>query len=77
MSNDPVQDGHFKTNNNMHEWDEVVFGDLNEMELFWLNPGMHLSNPPHRKLDMEGNVMNTKTQQTSTIPSKTKVYVRT
>ena len=31
MPNDPAQDGHIKSNSNMHEWDEVVFEDLGEM----------------------------------------------
>tara|TARA_Y100001963_G_C6736176_1_gene426538 strand:- start:459 stop:692 length:234 start_codon:yes stop_codon:yes gene_type:complete len=76
MPNDPAQDGHIKSNSNMHEWDEVVFEDLGEMEIFWLKPGASYNNHAYRKLDMSGNVQNTKTREESSLNSKLKVYVR-
>ena len=71
MPNDPVQDGHFKTNNSVNEWDEVVFSDLPELELFWLSPGKQ---PAYRKLE-DGSIINTKTREESTFTGK-KVFVR-
>ena len=76
MPNDPAIDGHIKTNSNMNDWDEFVFSDLGEMEIFWLQPGVSFTNHAYRKLDMDGNVMNTKTRQESKLDRNTKVYVR-
>ena len=73
MPNDPAQDGHIKTNNNMHEYDEVVFEDLSEQEIFWKSPGKGTA---YRKLDMVGNVQDTQTREESVLKPKTKVYVR-
>ena len=71
MPNDPVQDGHYKDNNSMNEWDEVVFSDLPHNELFWLNPAQK---PAYRKLEND-TVQNTITREESDF-SGTKVFVR-
>ena len=57
----------------MSEWDEVVFDDLPEMELFWLKPGRQY--PAYRKMD-DGSIQNTKTREHSTLGAKIKVFVR-
>ena len=71
MPNDPVQDGHDKDNHSVNEWDEVVFTDLPELELFWLSPAQA---PAYRKLT-NGKIQNTITREESDF-SGTKVFVR-
>ena len=61
---------------NVNDWDEVVFNDLSEMELFWFTSELSYDNHAYRKLNMDGNVINTKTREETTISPKTKVFVR-
>ena len=62
---------------NMTDWEEIVFDDLGEMELFWMKSGSSWGNHAYRKLDDAGNIMDTKTREETTISRKAKVYVRT
>ena len=71
MPNDPAQDGHIKSNSNMNGWDEVVFTDLPELELFWLSPAQA---PAYRKLT-NGKIQNTITREESDFSGRN-VFVR-
>ena len=76
MPNNPVDDRYNPPGIGSNDFDEIMFEEIEEEDLFWLNTSNGNDNPPFRKMNAK-QAHNTKTGIVDEFKHRQVVYQRT
>ena len=76
MANNPVDDRYNPPGIGSNDFDEVMFEEVEDEDLFWLNTSNGDNNPPYRKIN-DGQGYNTRTGIVGNFERRQIIFQRT